>query len=133
LKKPSPNIPCPCGSGLKYKKCCQRYHKGALAPDALILMKSRYSAYAVGESRYIIATTHPDNPEYRADQKGWREEIDLFCRHTDFLGLEIMAFTDGRSEATVTFRAILSSGEMLERSRFLKEGARWLYLDGEIS
>ena len=96
-------------------------------------MKSRYSAYAVGESRYIIATTHPDNPEYRADQKGWREEIDLFCRHTDFLGLEIMAFTDGGYEATVTFRAILSSGEMLERSRFLKEGARWLYLDGEIS
>ena len=96
-------------------------------------MKSRYSAYAAGESRYIIATTHPDNPDYREDQKAWREEIDLFCRHTAFLGLEIMASVEVGREATVTFTAKLSTGEMLEKSRFLKEEGRWLYLDGEIS
>jgi len=73
-------------------------------------MRSRYSAYAAGESRYIIATTHPDNPDYREADKAWREEIDLFCQHTVFLGLEIMAFVEGETEATVTFKAKLSSG-----------------------
>jgi len=96
-------------------------------------MKSRYSAYAAGESRYIIATTHPDNPDYKEEQKAWREEIDLFCRHTAFLGLEILASMEAEREATVTFIAKLSTGELREKSRFLKEEGRWLYLDGVIS
>ncbi len=54
MAKPSPNLPCPCGSGLKYKKCCQKYHKGALPSTALLLMKSRYSAYALGLADYIM-------------------------------------------------------------------------------
>ncbi len=133
VKKLSPNHPCPCGSGSKYKKCCQRYHKGAVPPDALSLMKSRYSAYAAGESRYIIATTHPDNSDHKEAQKVWREEIDLFCQHTEFLGLKIFSFEETEREATVTFVAMLSTGEMRERSRFLKEEGRWLYLNGVLS
>jgi len=132
LKKYSPNAPCPCGSGNKYKKCCQPYHKGARLKDALTLMKSRYSAYAVGQSHYIIATTHPDNPDHREDQSSWAEEIDVFCQQTDFLGLEILEFIDGEREAFVTFRAFLSSGEILERSRFLLTGDRWLYESGDF-
>jgi SEC-C motif-containing protein len=93
-------------------------------------MRSRYSAYAVGESRYIIATTHLDNPDYREPDKAWREEIDLFCRETEFLELEILAATEGEAEATVTFKAKLSSGEMIEKSRFLKEEGRWFYESG---
>ena len=53
----SPNNPCPCGSGKKYKKCCQIYHKGKIAKSALELMKSRYSAFAVGDIDYIIKTS----------------------------------------------------------------------------
>jgi SEC-C motif-containing protein len=132
MKKPSVNLPCPCGSGLKYKKCCLRYHKGAAAPDALHLMRSRYTAYAVGNSRYIIQTTHPDNPEYSSDIPNWEEEILNFCRHTGFLGLRIESFTENREEAFVTFTAKLSSGEMREKSRFLKQNGRWLYVSGEV-
>ncbi|HHD72452.1 MAG TPA: zinc chelation protein SecC, partial [Epsilonproteobacteria bacterium] len=29
MAKYSPNLPCPCQSGRKYKKCCALYHKGA--------------------------------------------------------------------------------------------------------
>ena len=133
MKKIGPNALCPCGSGNKYKKCCQSYHKGARPKDALTLMKSRYSAYAAGQSRYIVATTHPENPDYREDRLGWLAEIDVFCQHTGFLGLEILEFVDGDAEAFVTFRAILDSGEMIERSRFLKIEGRWLYVSGEIS
>ena len=132
MAKYSPNLPCPCQSGQKYKKCCAIYHKGALPKDALTLMKSRYSAYAVGDSRYIIRTTHPDNSDYTDDTQAWRESIDHFCKETEFEGLKILDWVDDEEEAFVTFRALLSGGKMIEKSRFLKEKERWLYIDGEI-
>jgi len=132
MKKKSPNSPCPCGSHQKYKKCCAIYHKGAIPKTALLLMKSRYSAYATKDSKYIIKTTHPNNPDYKTDTKEWRESIDTFCNSTNFLGLEIIEFVDGDKEAFVTFRAKLSSGDMVERSRFLKVDGRWLYESGEF-
>ena len=133
MAKVSPNIPCPCGSKKKYKKCCGIYHKGALAPNALALMKSRYSAYATGNAEYIIKTTHPENPDYSDDHLSWKKEIDLFTQHTGFLGLKIMEFIDGKEEAYVSFEASLSSGVLIEKSRFLKHNGRWLYVDGVIS
>lgn len=132
MKKRSLNTLCPCGSRIKYKKCCAIYHKGALPKTALLLMKSRYSAYAVGDSNYIIKTTHPHNSDYTTDTKSWKESIDMFCRETEFLGLEILEFIDGVDEAFVTFKAQLSSGDMVEKSRFLKVEGRWLYERGEF-
>ncbi|MDM5272702.1 YchJ family metal-binding protein [Sulfurovum sp. zt1-1] len=133
MAKVSPNIPCPCGSQKKYKKCCAIYHKGALAQDALSLMKSRYSAFATGDADYIIKTTHPENPDYTLDRKSWKNDIDLFSKHTEFLGLKIIEFVDGEEEAYVAFEASLSSGPLIEKSRFLKREGRWLYVDGLIS
>ena len=130
MKKISPNTPCLCGSKIKYKKCCQVYHKGAKPKTALLLMKSRYVAYALGESGYIVKTTHPNNPDYTTNIKVWKESIDEFSNNTDFLGLEILEFTDGEEEAFVTFKAKLSSGEMIEKSRFLKHDSIWLYESG---
>jgi len=57
LKKISINSLCPCGSKIKYKKCCGKYHKGLVAKTALELMKSRYTAFAIGEINYIIKTS----------------------------------------------------------------------------
>jgi SEC-C motif-containing protein len=133
MKKTSPNAPCPCGSKNKYKKCCQIYHKGAKPKNALLLMKSRYSAYVVGDSAYIVKTTHKNNIQYMEDTKAWKENIELFCKETAFQGLEILEFIDGEEEAFVTFKAKLSSGEMLEKSRFLKADGMWLYENGEVS
>jgi len=130
MGKFSPNEPCPCGSKKKYKKCCAVYHKGALPSTALSLMKSRYCAYAAGDSNYIIKTTHPDNPDYTSDINSWKESILCFSEHTHFLSLEIIDFIDGEKEAFVTFNAQLSSGDLKEKSRFLKLHGRWLYVDG---
>ena len=127
----SSNTLCPCGSKNKYKKCCQRYHKGALAPDALVLMKSRYSAYAIGNADYIIKTTHPDHPDHTLEKSKWKEEILTFSKHTDFLSLHIIDYLDKETEAYVSFEARLSSGLLREKSRFLKEHGQWLYVDGE--
>jgi SEC-C motif-containing protein len=129
MKKTSPNIPCPCGSNIKYKKCCQIYHKGAKPKTAFLLMKSRYCAFVVGDSSYIVKTTHENN----SDIKNWKEGIKIFTSSTEFLGLEILEFIDGEEEAFVTFKVFLSSGDMTEKSRFLKVDGRWLYESGEIS
>lgn len=133
MKKITPNTPCPCGSKVKYKKCCAVYHKGAIPKTALLLMRSRYSAYATNNSAYIVKTTHENNPDYTTDTKAWRESIETFSKTTQFLALEILEFIDGEEESFVTFKAKLSSGDMLEKSRFLKVNGFWLYESGEIS
>ena len=140
MKKFSINSPCPCGSQKnyksgrrkKYKNCCAIYHKGALAPDSLVLMLSRYSAFALGNSKYIIKTTHPNNPDYTTDTNEWNRSIKYFTDTTEFLKLEVLEAVSRGDEAFVKFKASLSSGDMLERSRFLKEGNQWLYESGEI-
>ena len=109
------------------------YHKGALPKTALELMKSRYVAYTVGNASYIIKTTHPNNPDHTDEVKAWRATIELFSKETEFLSLEILEFIDGVEEAFVTFKAKLSSGDMVEKSRFLKVEGCWFYESGEFS
>ena len=126
--KISPNSTCPCGSKLKYKKCCQTYHKGVNPQNALTLMKSRYSAYVSRETMYIIKTTHWENPQYSEDKKSWNRELQDFCKNTTFTKLEICDFTYD----TVTFKAYTEQGVLHEKSNFVKIDGKWLYLDGEI-
>ncbi len=127
LVKLSINSPCPCGSGKKYKKCCQIYHKGAIAKDALTLMKSRYSAFAAGEVKYISKTS-----TFQKDL----DELRAFCNGCSFLGLEIVEYMEGESEAFVTFIVKMECGgddaSFSEKSRFIKKDGKWFYESGEI-
>jgi len=122
------NDKCPCGSGLKYKHCCKTYHDGRVPKNALLLMKSRYSAYALGKSKYIIKTNY--------DNKDTIKSIDEFSRSTLFKKLEILEFIDGEDEAFVTFKVtLLTNGQdnsFEEKSKFLKQNDTWFYIDGEI-
>ncbi|GGD46071.1 UPF0225 protein [Malaciobacter pacificus] len=131
-----PNNPCPCGSQKKYKKCCKVFHDGTLPTNALELMKSRYSAFAVHKAEYIIATTHSQNQDFTSDVSSWKKGILDFCENTSFNGLEIIDFIDGELESYVTFKAILEQANQdatfTEKSRFLKENGKWLYVDGKF-
>jgi len=124
------NSKCPCGSGKKYKECCFKYHKGAKPKNALILMKSRFSAYAVGDANYIIKTTHKNSPHYEEDKLQWIKEIKEFSK-SNFKKLEIIEFTENENEAFVEFKAYIDDYIMHENSRFIKEDI-WYYIDGEI-
>ncbi len=117
---------CPCGSNIIYKKCCKPLHKGLYARNALSLMRSRYSAYALKEINYIIATTHPDNEQYQEHKQKWKSELREYCNSVSFDGLKIIEFVDGEKEAIVEFVAIIDAKEYQERSIFKKE-KRWLY------
>lgn len=131
------NSPCPCGSPLKYKKCCKVFHDNIKNPlNALELMKSRFSAYAFKQSNYIIKTTHKENQDYSENILEWKKEIEIFSSNTDFDKLEILEFIKGEIESFVTFRATLFQNKndvsFIEKSRFKKEDNIWLYVDGQF-
>jgi len=117
------NALCPCGSGKKYKRCCKIFHNGIYPKDVLTLMKSRYSAFAVGEIDYIIKTS--------INQKDYRE-LKAFSEICDFKRLDILDY----GEDFVIFRAtIFCNGEdnsFSERSRFILVDGKWKYESGDI-
>lgn len=95
-------------------------------------MRSRYSAFALELADYIIATTHPNNPDYTDDKESWKKSILSFSQHTRFIGLKIGECIDGVEEAFVTFEALLDGGILKEKSRFLQVEGKWLYESGEF-
>ena len=133
----SANDNCPCGSLIKYKKCCKPFHENIKTPiNALELMKSRYCAYAIEKSEYIILTTHQNNRDFNTDTKVWNNDILDFSRNTKFEKLEILEFIDGQNESFVTFKANITQNKQdvsfIEKSRFVKENGKWQYIDGEF-
>ena len=127
--KISKNSKCPCGSGNKYKDCCFKYHKGTNPKNALELMKSRYTAYAVGDANYIIKTTYKNSPHFEEDKLEWIKSIKEFSK-SNFKKLEILEFIDGDKEAYIKFKAYIDDYVMEEKSFFIKED-RWYYVRGE--
>jgi SEC-C motif-containing protein len=119
---------CPCGTGLPYAECCGRLHDGtAQAATAEQLMRSRYSAFAVGDPAHLLATWHPSTRPRSLD-------LDPAVRWT---GLDVLGTTGGTllaAEGTVEFRAhhVVDrvAGAQHENSRFVREDGRWYYLDG---
>jgi len=131
-RKITPASVCPCGSGMIYKACCAPYHKGTPAPTPEKLMRARYSAYAAGDARFIIRTTHPDSPYYRDDQKVWHRELKDYIANTQFLALSVTDRETKGSVGWVTFRATLMQNgrdaSFTERSRFEQHDGRWHYV-----
>lgn len=86
-------------------------------------MRSRYSAFAVGDVAYLLATWHPST----------RPRTLTLDDDVHWTGLDVLATTGGsmfETEGTVEFRASHRSGAQHENSRFAREGGRWFYVDG---
>lgn len=131
---------CPCKSGRKYKRCCRPWHQGRPAPDPESLMRSRFSAYALGMVDYIVQTTDPAGPMWQADLATWQAEIRDFCTRTSFRDLQVRSATqdtdaDGAVTGTVDFRCVLAVGDEEARvgeiSRFTRANGAWLYHSGQ--
>lgn len=90
-------------------------------------MRSRYSAFVRQDAAYLLATWHPSTRPDAVD----------FDPAQRWLGLEVRAHrrTDGtRAEVEFVARSRTAGrGQRLhERSRFVCEGGRWLYVDGDL-
>lgn len=115
---------CPCGLGPSYEECCGKYHQGATAPTAELLMRSRYAAYARRDAPYLSKTWHPAT----------RPATIGFDPGLTWTGLEIVGRTDGslfHAQGTVEFRAHYRHGGkaqvMHENSSFVREDGAWFY------
>jgi SEC-C motif-containing protein len=123
-------VTCLCGSGLEYSGCCELLHRGAAAPTAEALMRSRFSAFALGLDAYLLASWHPSTRPATLeleDGRVWRK-------------LQIVdTVAGGPDDATgvVEFRASyrdadLVAGLVHERSHFERVARRWAYVDGDL-
>ncbi|MEO7124467.1 MAG: YchJ family metal-binding protein [Lacisediminihabitans sp.] len=127
VPSPAAHSRCPCLSGVPYDQCCGALHRGAVsASTAEQLMRSRFSAFAVGDSSYLLETWHPATRPSTL-------ELDLSLR---WYRLDIIAVTGGgmlADSGTVEFRAYYRSpggpGEQHETSRFATLHGRWFYVD----
>jgi SEC-C motif domain protein len=122
--------PCACGSGMPYDGCCAPLLRGADAPTAERLMRSRYTAFVVGDARYLRETWHPGTRP---------ESLDLTpsLRWTGLEIVDVVGGGPGDRRGVVEFRAHwregAGEGVLAERSRFVRQSDRWWYLDGQVS
>jgi SEC-C motif-containing protein len=92
-------------------------------------MRSRYSAYAVGDLGYVFRTWHPrTRPADLAPTPG-----------LTWVGLEVLRTVRGDASddtGEVEFRARSESSAgahvMHETSRFERRARRWVYVDGDV-
>ena len=128
---------CPCGgasTALKGKgavpalaDCCGRFiEQGQLPPDALHLMRSRYTAFVLENEAYLLRTW----------QAAFRPSSLAFEAGAKWLGLEIKDFVqtgmkEGNETAEVEFvarvRVAGKANRLHERSLFVCEEGQWQY------
>ncbi len=122
---------CPCGrtrggSVLGFDECCGPLVRGELqAGTAEQLMRSRYTAYALGELDHVFRTWHPRTRP---------ADLSLDPGLT-WLGLRICDVEAGSSDddtGTVEFiaryRDATGPNELHERSTFARRAGRWVYV-----
>ena len=83
-------------------------------------MRSRYAAYALGETDYLFRTWHPRT---RPDDP--TPDPDLSWTRLDVLGT-----TGDEVEFIAFFDSDHGPGRLHERSRFEQRHGRWVYVEG---
>jgi SEC-C motif domain protein len=127
LPKSQLAAPCPCGSGLVLSACCARYWPDCSAPTPEALMRSRYSAYVLGQVDYLVATWHP-----AARTDALRQSLADSAGDTAWLGLHICK-SDAQSVEFVAFFAQPGGwGQLHEHSQFHWQDGHWYYCDGRF-
>lgn len=119
---------CPCTSGHPLEACCGRVLADhAAATTAEQLMRSRFSAFALGDTAHLLRTWHPSTRPRDLD-------LDLDRRWTR---LDVERVVDGsplHTTGVVEFvahhRSLDGPGRQHETSRFRRESGLWFYLDG---
>ncbi|NQY28613.1 MAG: SEC-C domain-containing protein [Flavobacteriaceae bacterium] len=125
---------CPCGSNKTFGNCCAIAHNNIEeVSTAEQLMRSRYTAYALGNIEYLMSSHHSlTRPNKEQD------EILNWTKSVIWLSLEILNSSNGSAsdiEGTVEFKAhfeeVGATQVIHEHSKFVKENGHWVYL-GEV-
>lgn len=122
---------CPCGSGKNYPACCGLYIEGKEDPPTPeALMRSRYTAYSLGNLDYIEKTMCGEALENF--DRSEAEEQDI-----EWLKLDILSSEEDEDRGTVqfiaTFRYQDAEHLMQEISSFERIDGKWYYTKGVVS
>jgi len=121
---------CPCGRGPTYGRCCGRLHRGEVqALTAEDLMRSRYSAFAVGDAAYLERSWHPTTRPREMRLVPDQRWIGLDIVDTDAGG---PLDADGIVEFVAHFERGGRAGQLRERSTFTRVDGRWVYVSGQV-
>ncbi|WP_294891529.1 YchJ family metal-binding protein, partial [Sulfurimonas sp. RIFOXYD2_FULL_34_21] len=81
---------CYCDSKKEFSECCEPFLKNRSKPSTTEqLMRSRYSAYVLGDGYYIVKTTVKEN-RFEDDV----ELIEEYAKSVVWLGLEVLHVED---------------------------------------
>jgi SEC-C motif-containing protein len=124
---------CPCGKEKDFAHCCGRFLDGGeVAKTAEQVMRSRYTAYALGgHGDYLLRTWFP------ATAQGLTAE-QLSQRELNWQKLEVLTKSQNGDEATVEFKAYYlpknadQLAVMHEHSEFQRINGRWYYVGGRV-
>lgn len=120
---------CPCTSGDTFGSCCGPVIDTGAAPTAVRLMRSRFTAFAVGDTGHLLRTWHPSTRPDRLDL-----DDDVRWQRLDILDQVAGGPFDDRGvvEFRAFYRDAAGRGTLHERSSFVREGRVWLYVDGVV-
>ncbi|RYZ98939.1 MAG: zinc chelation protein SecC [Moraxellaceae bacterium] len=90
-------------------------------------MRARYSAFALGRLEFLLATLHPSR--HQPDEL---QQLQNSQAHTRWLKLHVLAAEGSTVEFVAFFIQHTKIGQLHERSRFVCEEQRWLYVDGDL-
>lgn len=127
--KISSNTNCPCDSGTSYGACCGQFITGLKTPKtAKELMRSRYTAYATGDTHYLKETSAgPAGSGFDA------VEIVTWLSTVTFTGLTVLSAKETGNMATVMFVAHYiernEKQQLVENSIFKRINGEWVYWD----
>ncbi len=92
-------------------------------------MRSRYTAFAVGDRDYLLRSWHPGTRPRRLTLDPAQHWVSLQVFGTEAGGL----FDDtGVVEFRAIYRIAGRRGVLSECSRFARVNGQWLYVDGDI-
>lgn len=125
---PSIKTACICGSGKIFSRCCSQFlDHDQYPPTPEKLMRSRYSAFALGGyGQYLMDSWHPTmTQELTVEQ--------LSQRDTNWVSLQVLSKSQTGDEAEVEFLATFldadgETQEHHEHSVFHRIHRRWLYV-----
>ncbi|MBV1878141.1 MAG: hypothetical protein KUG79_10910 [Pseudomonadales bacterium] len=92
-------------------------------------MRSRYSAFCLLNSDYLLHTWHPDTRPRTIQIDHSQQWTGLKVLHCEAGGINDEA---GSVEFIARYKLAGKGYRLHETSRFVKLAAQWLYLDGQI-
>lgn len=127
---------CPCNPTTEYKNCCKKAHQNInLAITAENLMRSRYSAFVLGDIDYLQKSHHSSTRPNKREKK----EILQWAKSVQWIKLEVLNTYKGTSMDSigkVEFKAFfMENGKVKiihENSLFYKETEYWNYVKGVL-